>query len=394
MKKFILYICLFIFSYCQKKEINISLKYFNEEKDGIKAFITPLIVTDSIGFFSGIPTDITTWKIYTLKKSKIFNEYNLNVFSGFKEDSNYMIIDKDFDNDFSNNDRIIFKNINKLKRSEIPFHSEIIEKDNVIINFDNIYSHLKIYPFPNYYTSTSDSINNKLQIVVQSVGVYKGTLTSFKSNYNFFLKQNIGNKENEILIEKDEGINEDMTYKVGDKIIIGDGIYKISKFNRKEEEIKLIKLSNDDNIGLHNGLMIKNYNLNFLNYKNSNIEELLHKKDFLIIDFWGTWCVPCVEIMPDLKSFLKENRNVQALGVVLDKDRETAVNFIKNNNIKYPNHFIGYKNLEPNKDNIITEHRVTNYPYYILIDKKRRIIKRGSGKKTFSDIKKIIESTK
>ena len=55
------------------------------------------------------------------------------------------------------------------------------------------------------------------------------------------------------------------------------------------------------------------------------------------------------------------------------------------NNIKYPNHFISYIDAS-NKNNIIDEQRISNYPYYILIDKNRRIIYRGIGKEALKEI--------
>ena len=54
----------------------------------------------------------------------------------------------------------------------------------------------------------------------------------------------------------------------------------------------------------------------------------------LVLNFWATWCPPCVEEMPSLNRFAADfkDRGVVVLGVSVDKDAAAYKNFIKNLN--------------------------------------------------------------
>lgn len=42
--------------------------------------------------------------------------------------------------------------------------------------------------------------------------------------------------------------------------------------------------------------------------------------DYLVIDFWGSWCTPCIEAMPEAKAIYEQVRgNTSFLGVCMDQ---------------------------------------------------------------------------
>lgn len=69
--------------------------------------------------------------------------------------------------------------------------------------------------------------------------------------------------------------------------------------------------------------------------------EVLHKNDdkLYVVNFWATWCVPCVEELPhfmEVNEAHKDNPNYQMILVSLDRSNqlETGVkSFIEKNNI-------------------------------------------------------------
>lgn len=57
----------------------------------------------------------------------------------------------------------------------------------------------------------------------------------------------------------------------------------------------------------------------------------------LVINFWATWCPPCVEEIPELVTFQSEygERGVQVIGVALD-DRDSIQAFLDEVPVSYP----------------------------------------------------------
>lgn len=39
---------------------------------------------------------------------------------------------------------------------------------------------------------------------------------------------------------------------------------------------------------------------------------------WVIVNFWATWCVPCIKELPDISQFVKTHTNVRAIGIAYD----------------------------------------------------------------------------
>lgn len=56
----------------------------------------------------------------------------------------------------------------------------------------------------------------------------------------------------------------------------------------------------------------------------------------VLLNFWGSWCAPCVEEMPLLDEFQNRyaNQNVKVIGIAIDQ-KESAMRFLEENSIGF-----------------------------------------------------------
>ena len=96
---------------------------------------------------------------------------------------------------------------------------------------------------------------------------------------------------------------------------------------------------------------------------------------FVLLDFWATWCVPCVAEIPSLKevydAFGKDKRFVM-ISLSVDKERDKPIKFVQTKKIPWPQAFLG----EWLNDTVTKTYGVYQIPQICLIGPDGRIIAR------------------
>lgn len=69
-----------------------------------------------------------------------------------------------------------------------------------------------------------------------------------------------------------------------------------------------------------------------------NMDSSQYRGQVVVLNFWATWCPPCVEEAPSLEMFAEKMKNngVVVLGVSVDSDRNQLEKFIENYHLSFP----------------------------------------------------------
>jgi thiol-disulfide isomerase/thioredoxin len=62
-----------------------------------------------------------------------------------------------------------------------------------------------------------------------------------------------------------------------------------------------------------------------------------YKGKWVLVNFWATWCPPCLEEIPDLISLYESRKDLMVIGVAIDEaDPSLVLEFAESMSISYP----------------------------------------------------------
>lgn len=62
-----------------------------------------------------------------------------------------------------------------------------------------------------------------------------------------------------------------------------------------------------------------------------------YKGRWVLVNFWATWCPPCLKEIPDLISLYKDRKDIMVIGVAMDSgDPRIVMEFVRSLSISYP----------------------------------------------------------
>lgn len=102
--------------------------------------------------------------------------------------------------------------------------------------------------------------------------------------------------------------------------------------------------------------------------------------NIVLLDFGGTWCAPCREEIPNLKSIYDRYKikNFIMIGIAND-NLESLSKFVKENEIEW------LQIIQEDDKSIISDYNVVGYPTTFLINEEGIIIAKGLRADELSD---------
>ncbi|QEM19092.1 TlpA family protein disulfide reductase [Mucilaginibacter sp. P4] len=128
--------------------------------------------------------------------------------------------------------------------------------------------------------------------------------------------------------------------------------------------------------------------------KTQNQEPLhafLNRGKYVLVDYWGTWCVPCIEKLPLVKEIYNENQSkLFIIGIAFDFDIDKVKNFEEKNGINWNSYYV-----DRNKNaRLMKRLNVSLYPTYRLYSPEGKLLIDGNSETELRKIKMLLSASK
>ena len=104
----------------------------------------------------------------------------------------------------------------------------------------------------------------------------------------------------------------------------------------------------------------------------SKVDLAKMKGKVVLIDFWATWCGPCVAELPNVKeAYAKLHpKGFEIVGISLDSSEDKLKKFIKDKEMPWPQYFDG----QGWDNKISTKYGIRSIPAMWLVDKEGNLV--------------------
>ncbi|MBK9167748.1 MAG: TlpA family protein disulfide reductase [Bryobacterales bacterium] len=110
----------------------------------------------------------------------------------------------------------------------------------------------------------------------------------------------------------------------------------------------------------------------------------LSRSDFggelLVLNFWATWCPPCIEEIPSLDAFQKHfaDRGVVVLGISVDKDEDVYRKFLQRVNVSF-------QTARDPEARINRQYGTVKFPETYIINRQGRVLRKVVSSRDWMD---------
>lgn len=122
-----------------------------------------------------------------------------------------------------------------------------------------------------------------------------------------------------------------------------------------------------------------------------NVSLAAYRGQVVYLDFWASWCAPCLKAVPEIEAIRKElaGKRFQVVAVNLDQQPKKALRFLEKNPVGYPS-------ASDPKGHLPKQFGLETMPTSYLIDGEgviryvHRGFQRGDGERLRAEIRKLV----
>ncbi|WP_170164610.1 TlpA family protein disulfide reductase [Sinomicrobium pectinilyticum] len=347
-------------------------------------------------------------KHYNIDTTTLSNKYidcEVLILIGTQQSKRIIIVDSDNDGDFG--DEKIFEYeypLNNQKQKEIQSAlPQVLTQYEYFENNRVKTKEIKIKPSPykgslGLTFNTENQIEKKYYLFASFPEFKKGNINLNGQDLEIFVSNgfsrvNYPNGEVSLFLASNidslpSELKGDIPYQIGDVFNVKGHDYLIDSITNWGDRlfIKYVGL-NSKSTGINEGFYIPKFKAKRLD---NSIFELEHyPNNYILLDFWGTWCNPCIKLIPELKQINSEfsKDKFVLVSVAFDNDPKKVSNFISKENMNWEHIFVNQNKQDRNS--LIEKLKVTSFPTTILIAPDGKIIARD---KTMDELREILKN--
>tara|TARA_B100001250_G_scaffold409363_1_gene433551 strand:+ start:1203 stop:1955 length:753 start_codon:yes stop_codon:yes gene_type:complete len=127
-----------------------------------------------------------------------------------------------------------------------------------------------------------------------------------------------------------------------------------------------------------------------INGKQINLAKM--KGKVVLIDFWATWCGPCIAELPNVKkTYNKLNqKGFEIIGISLDSNENSLKRFLKKENMPWPQFFDG----KGWNNELAKKYGIRSIPAMWLVDQEGNLIDTNARSNLEDKVEKLLDNTK
>lgn len=119
------------------------------------------------------------------------------------------------------------------------------------------------------------------------------------------------------------------------------------------------------------GMKVENFSLLTPKGNTVQLSEYLGKKDFVFLEFWASWCGPCLATIPKIKELYTEySDNLEIISISMDTKQASWTNALNQQNMPWPQ----FADLNGFESDIAKTFKIKGIPFGLLIDKQGFVV--------------------